>query len=59
MDLGNLSFGANRNPEDNANNYQPVIATGDKAVEIIENMREYSSSLSDLRIDDEGNLSII
>jgi len=36
-----------------------VIATGDKAVEIIENMREYSSSLSDLRIDDEGNLSII
>lgn len=44
--------------KDNANNYQPVIATGDKAVEIIENMREYSSSLSDLRIDDEGNLSI-
>ena len=44
--------------KDSVNNYQPVIATGDKAVAIIENMREYSSSLSDLKIDDEGNLSI-
>lgn len=44
--------------KDNTNNYQPVIATGKKAETIIKNMRDYSSSLSDLVIDDEGNLSI-
>ena len=43
---------------DSGNNYQPVIATGKKAETILKNMRKYSSSLSGLVIDDEGNLSI-
>ena len=45
--------------KDNSNNYQPVIATGEKAQTIINNMREYSSKLSNLVIDDEGKLSIV
>ena len=43
---------------DSGNNYQPVIATGKKAETILKNMRKYSSSLSNLVIDDEGNLTI-
>ena len=43
---------------DSGNNYQPIIATGKKAETILKNMRKYSSSLCELVIDDEGNLSI-
>lgn len=44
--------------QDDSNNYQPVIATGAKAQKILQNMREYSASLSEISIDEEGNISI-
>ena len=44
--------------QDDSNNYQPVIATGAKAQKILQNMREYSASLSEISIDEEGNITI-
>lgn len=42
--------------KNNLNNYQPIIATGEQAAEIIDKMNEYSSSVGKITFDEEGNL---
>lgn len=58
MDLDARLIPARLSGLDNANNYQPVIATGTKAQTILDNMRRYSAPLSALEIDAEGRLTI-
>lgn len=58
MDLDARLIPARLSGLDNANNYQPVIATGTKAQTILDNMRKYSAPLSALEIDAEGRLTI-
>lgn len=44
--------------KNNSNNYQPIIATGEQAMDIIDKMNEYSSPYSEVSFDKEGNLII-
>ena len=44
--------------KNNSNNYQPVIAAGEQALDIIDKMNEYSSPYSEISFDKEGNLII-